>query len=71
MDRKLLTPEHFETFAGRLVEVKLYKGVDGKKFYEGTLVGLADGNVVIKVENDKELMFPLDQVAKTNLAVVF
>ncbi|WP_419026426.1 ribosome maturation factor RimP [Emergencia sp.] len=71
MDRELLTPGHFEKFAGRLVEVKLYKGVDGKKFYEGTLVGLADGNVVIKVENDKELMFPLDQVAKTNLAVVF
>ena len=39
--------------------------------YEGVLVGLVDGNVVIKDEDDKELMFPLDQVAKTNLAVVF
>lgn len=71
MDRQLLEQWHFDKFAGQLVEVKLYKGVDGKKVLEGTLVGLIDGNVVIKDENDKELMFPLDQVAKTNLAVVF
>ena len=71
LDRELLTPEHYERFSGRQVEVKLYRGVDGKKLYEGVLLGLFDGNVVINVENDKELMFPLDQVAKTNLAVVF
>lgn len=71
MDRELLEPKHYEKFAGKLVEVKLYKGIDGKKLYEGILVGLVDGNVIIKDENDKELMFPLDQVAKTNLAVVF
>ncbi|MGN0659258.1 MAG: ribosome maturation factor RimP [Emergencia sp.] len=71
MDRQLFTAHHYEKYAGRLVEVKLYRGVDGKKFYEGVLIGLADGNVVIRDENDKELMFPLDQVAKTSLAVVF
>ncbi len=71
MDRQLLTPYHYERYAGRLVEVKLYKAVDGSKMYEGILVGLKDGNVVIEVEEDKEVMFPLEQVAKTNLAVVF
>lgn len=71
MDRPLLTQKHYDRFAGHLVEVRLYKAVDGKKNYEGLLVGLIDGNVVLKDENDKELMFPLDQVAKTNLAVVF
>ena len=29
----------------RLVEVKLYKGIDGKKVFEGILEGLEDGNV--------------------------
>lgn len=71
MDRQLFTPKHYERFSGRLVEVKLYKGVDGRKLYEGVLQGLIDGNVVIIDKDDKELMFPLDQVAKTNLAVVF
>lgn len=71
MDRQLLTPEHYRRFTGRQVTVKLYRGVDGKKVFEGVLQGLRDGNVVIKDEKDKEWMFPLDQVAKTNLTVVF
>ncbi|MBR5315907.1 MAG: ribosome maturation factor RimP, partial [Firmicutes bacterium] len=66
----LLTPYHYERYAGKLVEVKLYKAVDGCKLYEGVLQGLRDGNLVITVE-DKEVIFPMDQVAKTNLAVVF
>ena len=71
MDRQLLTTRHYEKYAGRLVEVKLYKGVDGKKVFEGILQGISDGSVVIKTEDGQEMMFPLDQVAKTNLAVVF
>lgn len=71
MDRQLLTERHYEKYAGRLVEVKLYKGVDGKKAFEGVLQGLSDGSVVIKTEDGQEMMFPLEQVAKTNLAVVF
>jgi len=70
MDRQLMTPYHYERYAGKLVEVKLYKAVDGSKLYEGVLEGLRDGNVVITID-DKEVMFPMDQVAKTNLAVVF
>ncbi|MEE0742153.1 MAG: ribosome maturation factor RimP [Emergencia sp.] len=70
MDRQLFEQKHYDRFAGHLVEVKLYKGVDGKKVFEGILVGLIDGNVIIKVE-DKEQKFPLQQVAKTSLAVVF
>ncbi|MGF6376216.1 ribosome maturation factor RimP [Clostridiales Family XIII bacterium PM5-7] len=71
MDRQLTEPWHYDRYVGQLVEVKLYKSVDGKKVLEGTLVGLIDDHVVIKDENDKEMMFPQDQVAKTNLAVVF
>ena len=45
--------------------------MNGKKLYEGVLVGLIDNKVVIKDENENELAFDVDQVAKTNLAVVF
>lgn len=71
MDRQLFTKAHYDRYAGSLVEVKLYKAVDGKKLYEGILVGLLDGTVVIKTEEDKTLEFSLEQVAKTSLAVVF
>lgn len=71
MDRQLFETKHYEKYAGQLVQVKLYKGVEGKKQFEGTLKGLIDGNVVIENENGEELSFPLEQVAKANLAVVF
>lgn len=71
MDRQLLEQKHYDRFAGRTVEVKLYKAVDGKKLFRGTLIGIVEGSVVIKDDNDKEIMFPLEQVAKTNLTVVF
>lgn len=71
MDRQLIEPKHYAKYAGKLVEVKLYRGVNGKKLYEGVLVGLIDNKVVIKDENENELAFDVDQVAKTNLAFVF
>ena len=71
MDRQLLTERHYEKYTGRQVEVKLYEAVDGRKTFEGVLLGLSEGNVVIRDEQDKELMFPRQQVAKTSLAVVF
>lgn len=70
MDRQLFTQKDYDRFAGRQVEVRLYTGVDGKKTYTGVLTGLIDGNVTIEVE-DKTLKFPLNQVAKTCLTVVF
>lgn len=71
MDRQLLNERHYEKYTGRLVEVKLYKGTDGRKNFEGILLGLSEGNIVIRDEQNKEWMFPLEQVAKTSLAVVF
>lgn len=71
MDRQLIEPKHYAKYAGKLVEVKLYKGVDGRKVFEGTLVGMIDDKVVIQDEEGNELAFAVDQVAKTNLAVVF
>lgn len=71
MDRQLIEQRHYDRYKGHLVEVKLYKGIDGKKVYEGELVGLVDGNLTIKDEDDNEITFSMEQVAKTNLAVVF
>lgn len=71
LDRALLKDSDYERFAGRLVDLSLYKAVDGSKAYEGELVGLVDGKIVIKDVNGKEIEFDKAQVAKTRLAVVF
>lgn len=71
MDRILYKEKDFAKFTGQLVDVSLYKGIDGKKTFSGKLVGLAEGQVVITDEKDNELRFPAEQVANTRLAVVF
>ena len=46
-DRPLKKPADFERAAGLEVEVKLYRAVEGSKYYTGTLAGLENGEVVI------------------------
>ena len=70
LDRALLKDSDYVRFAGRLVDLSLYKAVDGSKAYQGILVGLVDDKIVIKDEKEKEMQFDRAQVAKTRLAVV-
>ena len=71
MDRILYKEKDFARFSGRLVDVNLYKAVDGKKQFEGILKGISEGQIVIEDENGSEIKFPAEQVAVTRLAVVF
>lgn len=71
MDRALLKDRDFERFAGEIVDISLYKATDGKKTFQGKLIGIENGNIVITDEKDKILEFPREQVAKTKLAVIF
>lgn len=71
MDRPLLKEEHYQRYTGQMVEVKLYKGIDGTKNIEGILEGLQDGIVTIIDEKEKRWELPLELISKTKLAVVF
>jgi|GEM_PF-15910 len=71
LDRELYEQKDFDRFAGELVDLRLYRPVDGSKDYTGTLVGLANGQITIKDEEGNELSFDKKDVAKTKLAVVF
>lgn len=70
MDRELLKDEDFTRFAGREVEVKLYKALDGIKQFDGILKGLEDGKIIIETD-DGQKAFSRQEVSKINLAVVF
>lgn len=68
-ERQLKRPGDFERFMGSNVEVKLYKAVDGRKNYQGTLSGYEDGKVTIDVSGI-ELSFEKELVAAVRLRVV-
>ncbi len=71
MDRKLLRPEHYERYAGSEVEIRLYKGKDGKKRIQGVLGGIDDNGIVSVTDHDgREWKLPLDEIAKANLVVL-
>lgn len=69
IDRVLKREHEYVKYKGRLVDVKLFKAIDGVKEIRGSLVGLEDGNVVIE-ENGEKKAFPLKEVASTRLAVI-
>jgi len=71
MDRVLFEEKHFERFAGHIVDISLYKAHEGSKSWQGELVGMNDGKIIIRDANKNTIEFSCEQVAKTRLAVIF
>lgn len=71
MDRELITEEHYKRYIGSLVDMKLYKAIDGKKVITAILDGIDDENYYLLDDDKNKLTIAKSQVAKTKLAVVF
>ena len=71
LDRQLKKDKDFVKYAGSLVDVKLYKAVDGSKEFQGTLKGLEGNIITIEDENGNELSFDRKDIAVIKLAVIF
>ena len=69
-ERELKRPSDFEQFMGHEVEVRLYRPLEGKKSFVGTLAGYADGNVSLAVGEETQT-FEKTQIAKVHLHVSF
>ena len=70
LDRPLKKDSDFEKFKGELVEVKVYKPIDGRKVFEGELIGLIDNKIIIKIDDEKA-EFEKDQVAVVRRVINF
>lgn len=70
LDRPLMTARDFEKHLGEDVEIRFYAPEKGKKYFEGTLVGYDDNNVVVLIDG-KEQKITLSKIAKMNVAVKF
>ncbi len=54
LDRPLKRLEDFQRFAGREASVKLKLPRDGRRRFEGRLVGVEDGRIVLDVEGQRQ-----------------
>jgi len=52
LERPLKKDKEFEKYKGETVEVKLYHPINKKSSFEGELIGLLDGKVVINCSNE-------------------
>lgn len=58
----------FVRFAGRYALINTYKEVAGRKSFQGTLLGLEGGNVMVDVDGEV-MSIPLSAVSKARLSV--
>jgi len=73
LERPLKREQDFARYAGHQVAVTTYAPVDGQKLFVGELVGLRDGNVVVRVSEGKakgsEVALTRSQIASARLHV--
>ena len=70
LDRILKKDREFEYFKGRLVDVKLYKAVDGEKHMMATL-DHKDGDKLYLSNEGEEIVLDMKDIAVVRLAVIF
>ena len=66
LDRPLKRLEDFGRFAGQKASVRLRMPRDGRRRFEGVLVGVEDGNVLLEVEGE-QLRFALAEIDRARL----
>ncbi len=71
LDRPLLKDGDFQRYKGHLVDVKLYKSVNGRKTITGKLLDRIDGCMRLEDEKGNVMDLPEELISKTNLTIVF
>lgn len=57
IERKLKTPEHFKRYIGEVVDIGLYKAVDGTKQITGRLADFCDNVISVEMPGGKTYEF--------------
>lgn len=71
LDRPLKKEKDFIRYAGRDVDIKLYKPLNGTKQLEAQLVGLTDDKKIEVIIDDQKVEFDKKDIAIIRLAVKF
>jgi ribosome maturation factor RimP len=66
LDRPLFRERDFERFAGREIKLRLLTPVDGRRNFKGVLVGVRDGQVAVRMDQE-ELLVSLDEIDQARL----
>ena len=70
LTRPLKKPEDFNKYRNRLVKIKLFEPLEGRKNFKGTLLSLEGEKVCMEIEG-RVYELPLQGIAKANLEIEF
>ncbi len=70
LERALITDKDYIRFKGEMVDIKLYKGYEGKKKFVAKLLYREEDNIHLEML-EKEVVFKSDEIAKINLHIEF
>ncbi len=66
MDRPLFTLEQYEQYIGEQIKVKLRSAFEGRRNFNGSLQGIEDQQIVLRVDN-QEYLLPIELIEKANI----
>jgi len=68
LDRPLVNDADFERFAGRRVRLSTYSPIEGRRNFQGRLIGLREGAVHMALD-EREVAIPRAQIARARLEI--
>lgn len=71
MDRLLFEKKHYEVCAGSLLKIRLKMNHEGRRNFKGRLVGVENDEVVLRVDEKEEFLFPLETIDKAQVVPEF
>ena len=71
LDRPLVSDRDFLRFSGRNISLTTREPIDGRRNFQGRLVGLIDGSVRLILEGGREIAIPRERIAKARLEIEF
>jgi ribosome maturation factor RimP len=70
MDRPLAKPEHFEQFKGEVARVQMLAPVDGRRRFQGRVVGATAETVTLEIDGNA-ITLPFNDIEKAKLVPDF
>ena len=67
IDRPLTRPKDYVRWSGDVARLETAEPIDGRRRFKGTLLGLADDLVKLRLDDGKEAAVPLASVTKAKL----
>jgi ribosome maturation factor RimP len=67
IDRPLTREKDYARWVGHIARVETVQPIEGRRRFKGTLLGLEDGTVKLRLDDGQEARLPLASVAKAKL----